>query len=105
MRVPVEQEKTSPAAEPVPTGLHPTSQRLCTSLSYSRNKRIPIMASELDLDSIYQFAIQLGKDAGKLLQEAAQRRMSGEEQLDELEKLNSVDIVTKTDEGEGRFML
>jgi hypothetical protein len=26
--------------------------------------------------------------------------MSGEEQLDELEKLNSVDIVTKTDEGE-----
>lgn len=58
------------------------------------------MASELDLDSIYQFAIQLGKDAGKLLQDAAQRRMSGEEQLDELEKLNSVDIVTKTDEGE-----
>ncbi|GAB7324041.1 hypothetical protein MBLNU13_g07436t1 [Cladosporium sp. NU13] len=56
------------------------------------------MASELDLDSIYQFAIQLGKDAGKLLQDAAQRRMSGEEQLDELEKLNSVDIVTKTDE-------
>lgn len=63
------------------------------------------MASELDLDSIYQFAIQLGKDAGKLLQEAAQRRMSGEEQLDELEKLNSVDIVTKTDEGEGQIML
>ena len=58
------------------------------------------MASELELDSIYQFAIQLGKDAGKLLQDAAQRRMSGEEQLDELEKLNSVDIVTKTDEGE-----
>jgi myo-inositol-1(or 4)-monophosphatase len=63
------------------------------------------MASELDLDSIYQFAIQLGKDAGKLLQDAAQRRMSGEEQLDELEKLNSVDIVTKTDEGEGRVVL
>jgi myo-inositol-1(or 4)-monophosphatase len=57
------------------------------------------MASDLDLDAIYHFAIQLGKDAGKLLQEAAQRRMSGEEQLDEVEKLNSVDIVTKTDEG------
>jgi len=58
------------------------------------------MATDLDLDAIYQFAIQLGKDAGKLLQEAAQRRISGEEQLDEVEKLNSVDIVTKTDEGE-----
>lgn len=63
------------------------------------------MASELDLDSIYKFAIQLGKDAGKLLQEAAQRRMSGEEQLDELEKLNSVDIVTKTDEGKDYITL
>jgi len=58
------------------------------------------MAADLDLDSIYRFAIQLGKDAGKLLQDAAQRRMSGEEQLDEVEKLNSVDIVTKIDEGE-----
>jgi hypothetical protein len=76
------------------------AQRLCASLLHP-NKRIPIMASDLDLDSIYQFAIQLGKDAGKLLQEAAQRRMSGEEQLDELEKLNSVDIVTKTVECEG----
>lgn len=58
------------------------------------------MASELDLDGIYQFALQLGKDAGRLLQEAAQSRMNGEVQLDEEEKLNSVDIVTKTDEGE-----
>jgi myo-inositol-1(or 4)-monophosphatase len=58
------------------------------------------MPSDLDLDSIYTFAIQLGKDAGQLLQDAAQRRMSGEDQLEEVEKLNSVDIVTKTDEGE-----
>lgn len=58
------------------------------------------MTSELDLDEIYKFAIQLGKDAGRLLLEAAQRRMSGEAQLEEEEKLNSVDIVTKTDEGE-----
>jgi myo-inositol-1(or 4)-monophosphatase len=57
------------------------------------------MSSDLDLDSIYTFAIQLGKDAGQLLQDAAQRRMSGEDQLEEVEKLNSVDIVTKTDEG------
>lgn len=58
------------------------------------------MTSELNLDEIYRFAIQLGKDAGRLLQEAAQRRMSGDVQLEEEEKLNSVDIVTKTDEGE-----
>jgi len=63
-----------------------------------------IMASELDLDSIYTFALQLGKDAGRLLLEAAQRRMSGADQLVEEEKLNSVDIVTKTDEGEWFFV-
>lgn len=57
------------------------------------------MTSNLDLDEIYQFAIQLGKDAGKLLQDAAQQRMNGGDQLEEVEKLNSVDIVTKTDEG------
>jgi hypothetical protein len=57
------------------------------------------MSSDLDLDSVYTFAIQLGKDAGQLLQDAAQRRMNGEDQLEEVEKLNSVDIVTKTDEG------
>lgn len=58
------------------------------------------MASDLNLDEIYQFAIQLGKDAGRLLQDAAQQRMNGGDQLEEVEKLNSVDIVTKTDEGE-----
>lgn len=61
------------------------------------------MASDLDLDQIYQFALQLGKDAGKLLQEAAQKRMNGDVQLEEEEKLNSVDIVTKTDEGECHY--
>jgi myo-inositol-1(or 4)-monophosphatase len=56
--------------------------------------------SDLDLDQIYTFALQLGKDAGRMLLEAAQRRMSGGDALVEEEKLNSVDIVTKTDEGE-----
>jgi hypothetical protein len=56
--------------------------------------------SDLDLDSIYAFALQLGKDAGRMLLEAAQRRMSGDDQLVEEEKANSVDIVTQTDEGE-----
>lgn len=63
------------------------------------------MASELNLDEIYDFALQLGKDAGRLLQDAAQRRMSGDDQLVEEEKLNSVDIVTKTDEGEIYYFL
>ena len=63
------------------------------------------MTSSLDLDEIYQFAIQLGKDAGKLLQDAAQQRMNGGDQLEEIEKLNSVDIVTKTDEGERPYLL
>lgn len=56
-----------------------------------------------DLDEIYAFAVQLGKDAGKLLMEAAQSRFSGQgreqEPLDFVEKENSVDIVTQTDEG------
>lgn len=63
------------------------------------------MASDLDLDQIYQFALQLGKDAGKLLLDAAQKRMSGDVQLEEEEKLNSVDIVTKTDEGMSQMWL
>lgn len=57
-----------------------------------------IPASELN--EIYKFAIQLGKDAGKILLEGLERRRSG---LDEpevpIEKLNAVDIVTQTDNG------
>lgn len=54
-----------------------------------------------DLDEIYAFAVQLGKDAGKLLMEAAQSRFSGpgQEALNLVEKENAVDIVTQTDEG------
>lgn len=62
--------------------------------------------SEQELDEIYAFAIQLGKDAGKMLMDAAQLRMSGSsgeegEQKFE-EKENAVDIVTKTDTGKYR---
>ncbi|KAF3764210.1 inositol monophosphatase [Cryphonectria parasitica EP155] len=59
--------------------------------------------SEQELDEIYAFAIQLGKDAGEMLMDGARVRMSGssgggqaEEQRIE-EKENAVDIVTKTD--------
>lgn len=58
--------------------------------------------SDKDLDGIYAFAIQLGKDAGKMLMDGATLRMSsspgqGEQKFEE--KDNAVDIVTKTDTG------
>lgn len=60
--------------------------------------------SEKELDDIYAFAIQLGKDAGKMLMDAARLRMSGGASGDDgeqkfEEKENAVDIVTKTDTG------
>lgn len=58
--------------------------------------------SEKELDEIYAFAVQLGKDAGKILMDRAQLRMrstvnEGEQKFEEKE--NSVDIVTQTDTG------
>lgn len=64
--------------------------------------------SEEELDEIYAFAIQLGKDAGKMLMDAAALRMSsssssssgeGADAPKWVEKDNAVDIVTKTDTG------
>ena len=70
--------------------------------------------SDADLSEIYAFAIQLGKDAGLILLDAVQRRRrdaaDGENQNQNQddateeapvmeEKLNAVDIVTKTDTG------
>lgn len=50
------------------------------------------------LDSIYTFAIELGRDAGQMLMDALYSRR---QELDETdvpeEKMNAVDIVTKTD--------
>jgi hypothetical protein len=52
------------------------------------------------LDQIYEFAIQLAKDAGGILLEAANSRMSGNAQANLSEqKANAVDLVTKTDLG------
>lgn len=58
--------------------------------------------SDKELDEIYAFAIQLGKDAGKMLMDRAALRMSGpagegEQKFEEKE--NAVDIVTQTDTG------
>lgn len=58
--------------------------------------------SDKELDEIYAFAIQLGKDAGKILMDRAQLRMSAPADVKEqkfVEKENAVDIVTKTDTG------
>jgi len=56
--------------------------------------------SQQQLDEIYAFAVQLGKDAGQMLMDAARRRMQGNgatTSVDYVEKENSVDLVTKTD--------
>jgi myo-inositol-1(or 4)-monophosphatase len=61
-----------------------------------------ISASELS--EIYKFAIQLGKDAGRMLLDGLERRRSGHGiPEDPIEKLNAVDIVTQTDNGEIQF--
>ena len=66
---------------------------------------------DAELSEIYSFAVQLGRQAGALLQESLMQRRSdgtsgqdGNSQVPEElvmeEKLNAVDIVTKTDNGE-----
>lgn len=58
--------------------------------------------TESQLDEIYTFAVQLGKDAGNMLMAAARSRFgdAGKSGQAFTEKDSSVDIVTKTDEGE-----
>lgn len=63
--------------------------------------------SREELDEIYAFAVELGKKAGQMLMDAAKLRMGGEEgetaiegkELETVEKMNAVDLVTETDEG------
>lgn len=63
--------------------------------------------SRQELDEIYAFAVQLGKDAGQMLLDAAKLRMGDEratqEQKEHVEKENAVDLVTETDEGRSRL--
>ncbi len=55
-----------------------------------------------ELDEVYGFAIQLGRDAGDMLMSRARERWNGGDggELEVLEKESAVDIVTKTDTGE-----
>ncbi|KIW08184.1 uncharacterized protein PV09_01115 [Verruconis gallopava] len=63
-----------------------------------------VSVTDEELKSIYAFAVQLGKDAGTLLQTAAQARMAGKTRSKSVEKANAVDIVTETDEDVEAFV-
>ncbi|KAJ4305381.1 hypothetical protein N0V90_000912 [Kalmusia sp. IMI 367209] len=56
-----------------------------------------------ELDEIFAFAVQLGKQAGRMLTDAARLRMgdarASGEQKEHVQKENAVDLVTETDEG------
>ncbi|OIW28131.1 QA-X protein [Coniochaeta ligniaria NRRL 30616] len=58
------------------------------------------------LDEIYAFAVQLGKDAGSMLMDAARSRFGDAGQSEQAieEKDSAVDIVTKTDEAVEAFI-
>jgi myo-inositol-1(or 4)-monophosphatase len=60
-----------------------------------------------ELDEIYAFAVQLGKDAGALLQRAVNLRINGHgnQKPAAAVKASEVDIVTETDEGRCRVLL
>ena len=54
-----------------------------------------------ELDDVYDFAVQLGKEAGQLLLERAQARSGDGSRTTHVSvKESSVDIVTQTDEGQ-----
>lgn len=56
--------------------------------------------SEAELDDIHSFAVQLAKDAGKMLLEAVDARSGKKGQAAHEEKESAVDLVTQTDEGQ-----
>ncbi|KAF2097923.1 inositol monophosphatase [Rhizodiscina lignyota] len=60
--------------------------------------------SQADLDDIYAFAVELGKEAGDTLLKGAQIRIDGGAGDQQIEKDNAVDIVTKTDEDVEHFI-
>lgn len=56
--------------------------------------------SETELDEIHAFAVQLAKDAGKMLLEAVDARSCKTGGAGHVEKESAVDLVTQTDEGQ-----
>ncbi|WWC92364.1 uncharacterized protein L201_007321 [Kwoniella dendrophila CBS 6074] len=61
------------------------------------------MSSQLDLDSILEFTINLALEAGELIRSGQQRRFSSES-ANEDEKANSVDLVTEVDKAVEDFI-
>jgi myo-inositol-1(or 4)-monophosphatase len=65
--------------------------------------------SREELSNIYTFAVELGKQAGKMLMDAAQVRINGgdgttREEKEHIQKENAVDLVTETDENVEAFI-
>lgn len=65
--------------------------------------------SREELDEIYEFAVELGKQAGQMLMDAAQSRINGAstattDQTQHTQKENAVDLVTETDENVEAFI-
>ncbi|KAK4619782.1 hypothetical protein CLAFUW4_11595 [Fulvia fulva] len=54
--------------------------------------------NNIDLDEIYAFAVQLAKDAGQMLFDAATSRSGTISRQTHVEKESAVDLVTQTDE-------
>lgn len=72
----------------------------------THNEKIEEFTDE-QLQEIYLFALDLGRRAGRILQDGVDARtrgsVPGEERVEEqvmVEKVNAVDIVTQTDLGE-----
>lgn len=57
-------------------------------------------SADVDLNEVYSFALDLGKTAGKILDDGWRARCSGGGSDKTIEKDSAVDIVTQTDEGE-----
>lgn len=57
------------------------------------------------LQEIYLFALDLGRRAGKILQDGIDLRTRGGSEQEMVEKVNAVDIVTQTDLGERRLKI
>lgn len=56
--------------------------------------------SEAELEEIHNFAVQLAKDAGRMLLEAVDARSGKKGDAGHSEKESAVDLVTQTDEGQ-----
>ncbi|KAI7534885.1 hypothetical protein KC331_g12318, partial [Hortaea werneckii] len=62
-------------------------------------------AADVDLDEVYSFALDLGKTAGKILDDGWRARCSGGGSSNKtIEKESAVDIVTQTDEDVEAFI-